>query len=155
MLAPSLGSTVTLMHAKLCRLSLLRHCRQWTRGNFQGYVVCRAALSSKISQLWRPLLEQGMGTGGVDSSGAGLAGALPPLQRQLAAVGIAAADMPQGQRLPLSGFVVAVAALLQAHLRDGLASGILQERLEVRASQPPSSLPHAAIALQHIVSGGL
>ena len=63
---------------------------------------------------------------------AGPAGAAPPLQRQLAAVGIAAADMPQGRRPPLSGFVVAVAALLQAHSRDGLASGILQERLEVR-----------------------
>ncbi len=69
---------------------------------------------------------------GVSDCAAGQS-ALPPLQRQLAAVGIAAADMPQGRRLPLSGFVVAVAALLQAHSRDGLASGILQERLEVRA----------------------
>ena len=73
-----------------------------------------------------------MSAAGASNSRAEPASALPPLQRQLAAVGIAVADMPQGRRPPLSGFVVAVAALLQAHSRDGLASGILQERLEVR-----------------------
>ncbi|BDA49618.1 hypothetical protein COCOBI_14-2380 [Coccomyxa sp. Obi] len=91
--------------------------------------LLRAALSSKIADLWRPLLEQGMGTRAADAAGS-QAGSWPPLQRQLAAVGIAVADMPQGRRPPLSGFVVAVAALLQAHSRDGLASGILQERLQ-------------------------
>lgn len=97
--------------------------------------MCRAALSSKIADLWRPLLEQGMGTEVADGpAGCKQAGSWPPLQRQLAAVGIAVADMPQGRRPPLSGFVAAVAALLQAHSRDGLASGILQERLHVRAS---------------------
>ncbi|CAL8464511.1 g4046 [Coccomyxa elongata] len=92
--------------------------------------LLRAAMSSKIADLWRPLLEQGMGTSVFDAAGSGQAGSWPPLQRQLAAVGIAVADMPQGRRPPLSGFAVAVAALLQTHSRDGLASGILQERLQ-------------------------
>ena len=110
--------------------------------------MCRAALSSKIADLWRPLLEQGMGANVGEPAGSGQAGSWPPLQRQLAAVGIAVADMPQGRRPPLSGFVVAVAALLQAHSRDGLASGILQERLHVRACALDRCLLHLA-SLNH------
>lgn len=100
-------------------------------------------MSSKIADLWRPLLEQGMGTSVSDVAESGQAGSWPPLQRQLAAVGIAVADMPQGRRPPLSGFAVAVAALLQTHSRDGLASGILQERLQVCFTEH-SALPHGS-----------
>lgn len=101
--------------------------------------MSRAGLASKVSELWQGLLDPGMGSKSSSSCPSSETVAAdeapprppPPLQRQLAAVGIAAADMSQGRRPALSGFVIAVAALLQAHAVDGHASGILQQRLEV------------------------
>ena len=80
-----------------------------------------------------PLLEPGMAIRCTPGSPA-FAAPPPPLQRQLAAVGIAAADMPGGRRPPIAGFAVAAAAALQAAAREGHASDILQRRLEVRAA---------------------
>lgn len=68
---------------------------------------------------------------GIESSSAAFMAVPPPLQRQLAAVGIAAADMPCGRRPPVAGFVIAVASLVKAAATDGHASGILQHHLQV------------------------
>ena len=93
------------------------------------------AFSSKISSLWQPMLGVGMG---IRSSSAGFVASPPPLQRQLAAIGIAAADMPCGRRPAVAGFVVAVASLVKAATTDGHASGILQHHLQAS----PHGLPH-------------
>ena len=97
------------------------------------------AFSSKISSLWQPMLGVGMG---IRSSSAAFVASPPPLQRQLAAIGIAAADMPCGRRPAVAGFVVAVASLVKAATTDGHASGILQHHLQAS----PHVLPHGAAA---------
>ncbi|CAK0783391.1 hypothetical protein CVIRNUC_006590 [Coccomyxa viridis] len=89
--------------------------------------LLRMAFSSKISSLWQPMLGVGMG---IRSSSAAFVASPPPLQRQLAAIGIAAADMPCGRRPAVAGFVVAVASLVKAATTDGHASGILQHHLQ-------------------------
>ena len=99
----------------------------------------RMAFSSKISSLWQPMLGVGMG---IRSSSAAFVASPPPLQRQLAAIGIAAADMPCGRRPAVAGFVVAVASLVKAATTDGHASGILQHHLQAS----PHVLPHGAAA---------
>ena len=99
----------------------------------------RMAFSSKISSLWQPMLGVGMG---IRSSSAAFVASPPPLQRQLAAIGIAAADMPCGRRPAVAGFVVAVASLVKAATTDGHASGILQHHLQASIIV----LPHGAAA---------
>ncbi len=88
----------------------------------------RAAFSSKISSLWQPMFRIGMG---IEAGSAAFPASPPPLQRQLAAVGIAAADMPCSRRPPVAGFVIAVATMVKAAAADGHASGILQDHLQV------------------------
>ena len=68
---------------------------------------------------------------GIVSGSAAFSASSPPLQRQLAAVGIAIADMPCGRRPPVAGFVIAVATMVKAAATDGHASGILQDHLQV------------------------
>ncbi len=92
------------------------------------HVIYRMAFSSKISSLWQPLFRTGMG---IVSGSAAFSASSPPLQRQLAAVGIAIADMPCGRRPPVAGFVIAVATMVKAAATDGHASGILQDHLQV------------------------
>lgn len=93
-----------------------------------GCIFDRMAFASKISSLWHPMLGVGMG---IRSSAAASLASPPTLQRQLAAVGIAAADMPCGRRPPVAGFVIAVATMVKAAATDGHASGILQHHLQV------------------------
>ena len=69
---------------------------------------------------------------GIEGSSVAFPALPPPLQRQLAAVGIAAADMPCSRRPPIAGFVIAVATMVKAAATDGHASGILQDHLQVR-----------------------
>ena len=108
----------------------------------------RMAFSSKISSLWQPMLGVGMG---IRSSSAAFVASSPPLQRQLAAIGIAAADMPCGRRPAVAGFVVAVASLVKAATMDGHASGILQHHLQAS----PHVLPHTAVAAADLLNACL
>ena len=102
--------------------------------------MSRVAFSSKISSLWQPMFQIGMG---IEGGSLAFLASPAPLQRQLAAVGIAAADMPGSRRPPVTGFVIAVAAMVKAAAADGHASGILQDHLQVitltmlRCSLPP------------------
>ena len=90
--------------------------------------MSRMAFSSKISSLWQPMFRRGMG---FEAGSVAFPASPPPLQRQLAAVGIAAADMPCGRRPPVAGFVIAVATMVKSAATDGHASGILQDHLQV------------------------
>ena len=106
------------------------------------------AFSSKISSLWQPMLGVGMG---ITSNSAASVASPPPLQRQLAAIGIAAADMPCSRRPAVTGFVVAVANLVKAATTDGHASGILQHHLQASTH----IFPHGAAAAADLLVASL
>lgn len=83
---------------------------------------------------------------GIDAGSAAFPASLPPLQRQLAAVGIAAADMPCGRRPPVAGFVIAVATMVKAAATDSHASGILQDHLQVSMPGTLHCIPPCLVA---------